>query len=88
VLGCPLTVLVGMADPRRNHPVPCGAAVRMVTSVEEARWPDSRAGWEAWHKVEAIAVEPVVEGWRQAAAAGRDGGSLGYLWGEERSVSG
>lgn len=81
-LGCPLVVLVGMADPRRNYPWPCGAPVRMVTTVGEADWPATRAEWEAWHEVGEIAVEPVVAAWEQVAALGREAGpGLAYLHG-------
>lgn len=82
VLGCPLTVLVGMADPRRNHPVPNGSPVRMVTSVAERHWPDSRAGWESWHRVEDIPVAPVLAAWEETHEAGRgSGASVAYLSG-------
>lgn len=83
VLGCPLVVLVGMADPRRNHPVPCGAPVRMVTSVGEGEWPASRAEWEAWHDVAEIAVDPVVAAWEDAAARGRGTADVAYHHGRE-----
>lgn len=80
-LGCPLVVLVGMADPRRNHPVPCGAPVRMVTSAGEDRWPPTRAEWEAWHDVAKITPAPVIAAWEEAARLGRSRSDVGYVYG-------
>ena len=57
--GCPVVVLMGMADPRRNRPLG-RAAVEIVTSVPEDEWPATRAEWEAWHQVAAIEVPAVV----------------------------
>ena len=70
--GCPVVVLVGMADPRRNRPR--GAAgVEIVTSVPEAQWPASRAEWEAWHRVAAIEVPPVVAAWHRLRSVSEEG---------------
>jgi ADP-heptose:LPS heptosyltransferase len=63
-LGCPLVVLVGMADPRRNRPVAPPGWAPVVTAVPEERWPPSRAAWEAWHDVEAVPAAPVIAAWR------------------------
>lgn len=72
-LGCPLVVLFGMADPRRNRPVAPPGYAPIVTAVPEERWPPTRAAWEAWHDVREIPVEPVIAAWRdlprRAAAA-------------------
>jgi ADP-heptose:LPS heptosyltransferase len=71
--GCPLVVLFGMADPRRNRPVAPPGYAPIVTAVPEERWPPTRAAWEAWHDVSEIPVEPVIAAWRglprRAAAA-------------------
>lgn len=63
VLGCPVVVLVGMADPRRNRPPGPPERVRTVTSVPEAEWPASRREWEAWHDVAQIRVAQVLDAW-------------------------
>ncbi len=63
--GCPVVVLMGMADPRRNRPSGPPGSVEIVTSVPEAEWPASRAEWEAWHQVAAIEVPAVVAAWRR-----------------------
>jgi heptosyltransferase-2/heptosyltransferase-3 len=63
-LGCPLVVLFGMADPRRNRPVAPPGFAPIVTAVPEERWPPSRAAWEAWHDVAEIPAEPVIAAWR------------------------
>ncbi len=62
--GCPVVVLMGMADPRRNRPLGGAGKVEIVTAVPEAKWPASRAEWEAWHQVAAIEVPAVVAAWR------------------------
>lgn len=64
-LGCPLVVLVGMADPRRNRPVAPPGLAPIVTAVPEARWPPTRATWEAWHHVGQVPAEAVIAAWRE-----------------------
>ncbi|HUO86505.1 MAG TPA: glycosyltransferase family 9 protein [Thermoanaerobaculia bacterium] len=64
-LGCPLVVVVGMADPRRNHPLAPPGNVLMATAVaEEEGWPPSRAEWEVWHEAAAVPTAPVIAAWR------------------------
>ena len=74
VLGCPLVVVCGRADPRRNHPVPCGSPVRVVVSHPPGEWPPTADGFVAWHRVERTGVAPVVAAWEEVAAIGRGGG--------------
>lgn len=74
VLGCPLVVVCGRADPRRNHPVPCGSPVRVVTSDPRSEWPDTADGFVAWHRVERIEVAPALAAWEEVVEIGRGGG--------------
>jgi heptosyltransferase-2/heptosyltransferase-3 len=60
--GCPLVVLVGRADPRRNRPLGPGP-VRLVTAWPVAAWPATRAEWEANHRVDMLSVASVFEAW-------------------------
>lgn len=63
-LGCPVVVLVGMADPRRNRPVgPVGRIVTLTAWPPDA-WPPTRREWEATHEVTGIPVEAVIAAWR------------------------
>jgi hypothetical protein len=64
--GCPLVVLVGRADPRRNRPLGPGI-VRLVTAWPVAAWPPTRAEWEATHRVGALGVDAVLAAWREVA---------------------
>lgn len=66
-LGCPVVVLVGRADPRRNRPLAPPERVQIVTSVPEVEWPGSRAEWEAWHNVADISVAAVLAAWERLA---------------------
>lgn len=63
-LGCPLVVLFGMADPRRNRPVAPPGFAPIVTAVPEESWPPTRAAWEAWHDIGQIEPTPVIDAWR------------------------
>jgi heptosyltransferase-2/heptosyltransferase-3 len=63
-VGCPLVVLIGRADPRRNRPLGPGPK-RLVTAWPEQTWPATRAEWEAEHRVESLRVDSVVEAWRE-----------------------
>lgn len=63
VLECPVAVLVGMADPRRNRPPGPPERVQVVTAVPEEEWPATRREWEAWHDVTAIRVPQVLTAW-------------------------
>jgi heptosyltransferase-2/heptosyltransferase-3 len=73
--GCPLVVLVGRADPRRNRPLG-PAPIRLVTAWPEERWPPTRAEWEATHRMGDLPLEAVWNAWTEVAselAARRDG---------------
>ncbi len=66
-LGCPLVVLAGRADPRRNRPIGPPQRVRVVTAWEERDWPESPHVWFETHDLGAIPVDAVFEAWRELA---------------------
>lgn len=66
-LDCPVVVLAGTADPRRNRPLGPPERVQVVTAYGEAAWPDSPATWFHEHRLDAVPVEPVVAAWRRLA---------------------
>jgi heptosyltransferase-3 len=63
-LGCPLVVLFGATDPRRNAPVPAGAPVTVLTGPPGADTPDGETAWALCHDMEGIAVDTVLNAWR------------------------
>jgi heptosyltransferase-2/heptosyltransferase-3 len=75
VLGCPLVVLVGSADPRRNHPVPIASPLRLVTAWPEERWPPTGDAWVASHRPEQVPEEPLVAAWEEVTELGRGAGA-------------
>ncbi|HVR29554.1 MAG TPA: glycosyltransferase family 9 protein [Thermoanaerobaculia bacterium] len=68
-VGCPLVVLVGTADPRRNRPLGPPERVQVVTAYGDHPWPDSPVVWFAEHRLEAIPVPAVLAAWRRLDAA-------------------
>lgn len=67
-LGCPVVVLLGMADPRRCRPVSCGAEVRLVASIPPDAWPDDPFAWQRLNRLESIPVDEVLSAWRSLDA--------------------
>ncbi len=67
-LGCPLVVLVGRADPRRNRPAGSGPGVELVAAWPEADWPATAQQWWDRHDIEAIPVAPVLAAWERLPA--------------------
>ncbi len=67
VLGCPLVVLMGAADPRRCQPRPDRAPVEVVTSIPRDVWPDHPEEWRRRNRMEQIGVDAVLEAWHRAA---------------------
>jgi ADP-heptose:LPS heptosyltransferase len=67
VLGCPVVVLFGRAEPRRNRPWGPDEKVRIVTSLPPDAWWPTRALWETNHQLEAIAVDDVFASWQELA---------------------
>ena len=63
-LGCPVVVLPGWADPRRNCPPGPPERVRVVAEAPPEEWPPDVHGWERWHRLEAVPVEAVLVAWR------------------------
>ena len=76
-VGCPLVVLFGHADPRRNRPIGPGPK-RLVTAWPESLWPATREAWEAEHRVEALSPGAVLDAWREVVLepAAASGGQL------------
>ena len=66
-LGCPVVVLAGTADPRRNAPLGPPERVQVVTAYGERPWPDDPAVWFAEHRLEEIPEEAVYAAWRRLA---------------------
>lgn len=75
-LGCPLVVLTGRADPRRNRPLGAPGRVRVVTAWPPERWPDSPDEWFREHDLAEVEPEAVLTAWESAttAAAGLEPG--------------
>lgn len=67
-LGCPLVVLMGTAEPRRNRPWGPPERVAVVAQWPPERWPDSPEEWWHRHDMAAIPVDAVVEAWERVAA--------------------
>jgi len=66
-LGCPVVVLAGTADPRRNAPLGPPDRVQVVTAYGDRPWPDSPVVWFAEHRMEEIPEEAVHAAWRRLA---------------------
>ena len=62
-LDCPVVVLFGKTDPRRNRPMSRSAPVIVVTGPPGAPEPDSVSGWAATHDMEGIAPAAVLAAW-------------------------
>ena len=75
-LSCPVVMLMGRADPRRNRPFGPPALVQVVTAwPDPARWPPDAAEWWDRHDITEIPVGAVVAAWerlgpRERASAG------------------
>ena len=65
-LDCPVVVLFGKTDPRRNRPVSRSAPVVVVTGPPGASEPDTVAGWAETHDMEGIAPTAVLAAWMGA----------------------
>lgn len=64
-LGCPVVVLAGTADPRRNRPLGPPDRVQVVTGYGDGPWPDSGATWFREHDIRGIPVDGVLAAWRR-----------------------
>lgn len=65
VMRCPIVVLIGQADPRRNLPPGSPELVQWVTAWPPEEWPGTRLEWEARHQVAEIPLEAVLDAWRR-----------------------
>lgn len=66
-LGCPVVVLMGHADPRRNRPYGSPDLVQVVAAWPEAEWPATCEAWGAAHDIHAIEVAEVLAAWDRLA---------------------
>lgn len=69
-LDCPVVVLAGTADPRRNAPRGPADRVQVVTAYGERPWPDSPVVWFDEHRLRDIPEEAVHAAWRRLAPRG------------------
>lgn len=69
-LDCPVVVLAGTADPRRNAPRGPADRVQVVTAYGERPWPDSPVVWFEEHRLRDIPEEAVFAAWRRLAPRG------------------
>lgn len=69
-LDCPVVVLQGTADPRRNRPIGGLGAVEIVTAYGD-RLPDTAEEWFRRHDPAAIPVDRVFDAWRRLPAPSR-----------------
>jgi heptosyltransferase-2/heptosyltransferase-3 len=65
-LGCPVVVLAGTADPRRNRPLG-GPGLVLVVDGFAGAWPESAEEWFARHEVARIAPASVLAAWEELA---------------------
>ncbi len=66
-LGCPVVVLMGRADPRRNRPCGPPSAVQVVTAFADSAWPETSEEWWETHDMSRIEVDDVVAAWHRLA---------------------
>jgi heptosyltransferase III len=70
-LDCPVVILAGTADPRRNAALGPPERVQVATAYGDGPWPDSPVVWFADHRMEEIPVEAVHAAWRRLSPRGR-----------------
>ncbi|HEX4952483.1 MAG TPA: glycosyltransferase family 9 protein [Thermoanaerobaculia bacterium] len=70
-LGCPVVVIAGRADPRRNRPFGPPERARVVTLWPPGEWPPDAVEWWQRHDISAIPSQPVVEAWRRVSRHAR-----------------
>jgi Glycosyltransferase family 9 (heptosyltransferase) len=66
-LGCPVVVLMGRADPRRNRPYGSPSEVQVAASWPEERWPPTCQQWWDTHTMAGIEVATVLAAWDRLA---------------------
>lgn len=74
-LGCPLVVLTGTADPRRNRPLGTAGRVTVLTAWPRDEWTDDPQYWFDHHDMSAIPVADTVAAWESLGSAGSRPGS-------------
>ncbi|REJ73823.1 MAG: hypothetical protein DWQ36_08595 [Acidobacteria bacterium] len=66
-LGCPLVVLFGRADPRRNAPRGDGP-IAVCCAWPRERWPATRREWEGSHAMAEISPQSVIDAWTEVTS--------------------
>ena len=66
-LGCPVVVLVGRADPRRNRPWGPPERIQLATAWPEERWPATAQEWWDRHDMSKIEIVTVLAAWGRLA---------------------
>lgn len=69
---CPVVVIPGAADPRRNAPRGRPGRVRIAVGAPETDWPDDPHAWTRWHRMERVPVRAVLDAWRESLIGWRD----------------
>lgn len=73
-LGCPVVVVCGRADPRRNRPLARSSSVAVVTAwPDESAWPDDPHAFYAEHDIRHIQPDVVLAAWRSLSERDRTG---------------
>lgn len=78
-VGCPVVVIAGRADPRRNRPYGPAERVQVVTLWPPEEWPADGTEWWHRHDMTGIPSLSAVEAWRRVAALGRQGERLARI---------
>jgi heptosyltransferase-2/heptosyltransferase-3 len=73
-LGCPVVVLAGRADPRRNRPAGPPERVQLATAFAEGSWPTTVGEWWRLHHPADIQVASVVDAWSRLNTEPRKAG--------------
>jgi len=63
-LGCPVAVLFGKTDPRRNRPMAAGSPVAVIAGPPDAPPTTTPEAWARCHDMELITPEAVLTAWR------------------------
>jgi heptosyltransferase-2/heptosyltransferase-3 len=72
-LGCPVVVLAGRADPRRNRPAGPPEKVQLATAFADDSWPTTVGEWWRLHNPADIQVASVVDAWSRLDTEPRQG---------------
>lgn len=70
-LGCPVVVLAGRADPRRNQPAGPPERVQLATAFADDEWPTTPVEWWRAHNPADIRVAGVLDAWSRLGTVPR-----------------